>query len=72
MTCGILNKTLHIVEKNPSKFKIDNKELTSRKLFIEQAREEVKVCVIHFVFDLVFKTENCSSYILIMNFHFPR
>ncbi|KAJ1523253.1 hypothetical protein ONE63_001133 [Megalurothrips usitatus] len=28
---------------NPSKFKIDNKELTNRKLFIEQAREEVKI-----------------------------
>ncbi|KAE8749295.1 hypothetical protein FOCC_FOCC004002 [Frankliniella occidentalis] len=38
-----LNKKIHIVEKNPSKFKIDNKELTNRKLFIEQAREEVKV-----------------------------
>lgn len=38
-----LNNALHIVEKNPSKFKIDNKELTNRKLFIEQARDEVKV-----------------------------
>ncbi|KAK9500328.1 hypothetical protein O3M35_001615 [Rhynocoris fuscipes] len=31
-----------IVEKNPSKFKIDNKELTSRRNFIELTREEVK------------------------------
>ncbi|XP_034232308.1 syntaxin-6 [Thrips palmi] len=38
-----LEDTKNIVEKNPSKFKIDNKELTNRKLFIEQAREEVKV-----------------------------
>ncbi|XP_039286426.1 syntaxin-6 [Nilaparvata lugens] len=37
-----LEDTIGIVEKNPSKFKIDNKELTSRKNFIEQTREEVK------------------------------
>nr|CAD7585897.1 unnamed protein product [Timema genevievae] len=30
-------------EKNPGKFKIDNKELSSRKSFIDQTREEVKV-----------------------------
>ncbi|XP_023702469.1 syntaxin-6 [Cryptotermes secundus] len=34
--------TIGIVEKNPSKFKIDNKELSSRKSFIDQTREEVK------------------------------
>lgn len=32
-----------IVEKNPTKFKIDNKELTVRRAFIEHTREEVKV-----------------------------
>uniref|UniRef100_A0A1B6M580 t-SNARE coiled-coil homology domain-containing protein n=1 Tax=Graphocephala atropunctata TaxID=36148 RepID=A0A1B6M580_9HEMI len=37
-----LEDTIGIVEKNPTKFKIDNKELTSRKNFIEQTREEVK------------------------------
>lgn len=37
-----LEDTIGIVEKNPSKFKIDNKELTIRKNFIEQTREEVK------------------------------
>lgn len=39
----ILNIILRIVEKNPGKFKIDNKELSSRRGFIEQTREEVKV-----------------------------
>lgn len=34
---------IRIVEKNPTKFKIDNKELTVQRSFIEQAREEVKV-----------------------------
>nr|CAD7396048.1 unnamed protein product [Timema poppensis] len=38
-----LNPILRIVEKNPGKFKIDNKELSSRKSFIDQTREEVKV-----------------------------
>ncbi|GJQ70756.1 Syx6 [Trypoxylus dichotomus] len=33
---------LHIVERNPSKFKIDNKELTTRKNFIVSTRAEVK------------------------------
>ncbi|XP_054276023.1 syntaxin-6-like [Macrosteles quadrilineatus] len=37
-----LEDTIGIVEKNPTKFKIDNKELTSRKNFIEQTREEVR------------------------------
>lgn len=37
-----LNSVTHIVEKNPSKFKIDNKELTGRKTFIDSTREEVK------------------------------
>uniref|UniRef100_A0A0V0G678 Putative snare protein tlg1/syntaxin 6 n=1 Tax=Triatoma dimidiata TaxID=72491 RepID=A0A0V0G678_TRIDM len=37
-----LDDTIAIVEKNPSKFKIDNKELTSRRNFIEITREEVK------------------------------
>lgn len=37
------NSNAHIVEKNPSKFKIDNKELTTRKHFIDATREEVKV-----------------------------
>ncbi|XP_049960578.1 syntaxin-6 isoform X2 [Schistocerca serialis cubense] len=31
-----------IVEKNPGKFKIDNKELSSRRNFIDQTRDEVK------------------------------
>lgn len=33
-----------IVEKNPKKFKIDEKEIKSRKAFIEQSKNEVKVC----------------------------
>lgn len=33
---------IRIVEKNPTKFKIDNKELTVQRSFIEQTREEVK------------------------------
>ncbi|XP_075229137.1 syntaxin 6 [Lycorma delicatula] len=37
-----LEDTIGIVEKNPTKFKIDNKELTSRKNFIEETRDEVK------------------------------
>lgn len=37
-----LDDTIVIVEKNQSKFKIDNKELTSRRHFIDQTREEVK------------------------------
>jgi syntaxin 6 len=37
-----LEDTIDIVEKNPSKFKIDNKELTIRKNFIDTTREEVK------------------------------
>lgn len=37
-----LNNTLRIVEKNPTKFKIDNKELSSRRNFIDETREEVK------------------------------
>jgi hypothetical protein len=41
-----LTPTSRIVEKNPSKFKIDNKELSSRKSFIDQTREEVKVSVL--------------------------
>lgn len=39
----ILNFSAHIVEKNPTKFKIDNKELTTRKNFIDATRDEVKV-----------------------------
>lgn len=38
-----LEDTIGIVEKNPNKFKIDNKELSSRRSFIDQTREEVKV-----------------------------
>lgn len=38
-----LEHTICIVEKNPNKFKIDNQELTIRRNFIEQTREEVKV-----------------------------
>lgn len=38
-----LEDTIDIVEKNPSKFKIDNKEITTRKNFIDCTREEVKV-----------------------------
>ncbi|KAK6628983.1 hypothetical protein RUM43_002800 [Polyplax serrata] len=37
-----LTHSLSIVEKNPTKFKIDNKELSSRRNFIDDAREEVK------------------------------
>lgn len=40
---NVLNAYIRIVEKNPTKFKIDNKELTVQRSFIEQAREEVKV-----------------------------
>ncbi|KYN06483.1 Syntaxin-6 [Cyphomyrmex costatus] len=39
----VLNACVRIVEKNPTKFKIDNKELTVQRSFIEQAREEVKI-----------------------------
>ncbi|XP_070521064.1 syntaxin-6-like isoform X3 [Cardiocondyla obscurior] len=38
-----LEDTICIVEKNPTKFKIDNKELTVQRSFIEQARDEVKI-----------------------------
>ncbi|XP_046586744.1 syntaxin-6 isoform X1 [Neodiprion lecontei] len=38
-----LEDTICIVEKNPNKFKIDNKELTIRRNFIEQTREMVKI-----------------------------
>lgn len=34
---------VRIVENNPTKFKIDNKELSVQRSFIDQAREEVKV-----------------------------
>ncbi|XP_044734196.1 syntaxin-6 isoform X1 [Chrysoperla carnea] len=37
-----LEDTIGIVEKNPTKFKIDNKELTSRRTFIDNTRNEVK------------------------------
>ncbi|XP_055627709.1 syntaxin-6 isoform X2 [Toxorhynchites rutilus septentrionalis] len=37
-----LEDTISIVEKNPSKFKIDNKELSSRRYFIDATRDEVK------------------------------
>ncbi|XP_051161965.1 syntaxin-6 [Leptopilina boulardi] len=38
-----LEDTICIVEKNPSKFKIDNKELAIRRRFIEETRDEVKI-----------------------------
>ncbi|KAF2361181.1 Syntaxin 6 N-terminal [Trinorchestia longiramus] len=37
-----LEETIGIVEKNPKKFRIDSKELKSRRSFIAQTREEVK------------------------------
>lgn len=37
-----LEDTIGIVEKNPGKFKIDNKELSGRRSFIDQTRDEVK------------------------------
>lgn len=37
-----LEDTISIVEKNPNKFKIDNKELSSRRHFIDATRDEVK------------------------------
>ncbi|XP_040152797.1 syntaxin-6 [Anopheles arabiensis] len=37
-----LEDTISIVEKNPSKFKIDNRELSSRRYFIDATRDEVK------------------------------
>ncbi|XP_018565804.1 syntaxin-6 [Anoplophora glabripennis] len=37
-----LEDTIDIVEKNPSKFKIDNKEITIRKHFIDSTKSEVK------------------------------
>lgn len=37
-----LEETIGIVEKNPRKFKIDGSELTARRNFIEQTKEEVK------------------------------
>lgn len=38
-----LEDTIDIVEKNPTKFKIDNKELTCRKKFIDNTRDEIKL-----------------------------
>lgn len=38
----VLNHSTPIVEKNPSKFKIDKKELISRRCFIDATRDEVK------------------------------
>lgn len=38
----ILNHLTPIVEKNPNKFKIDKKELISRRCFIDATRDEVK------------------------------
>ncbi|CAH1179110.1 unnamed protein product [Phaedon cochleariae] len=38
-----LEDTIDIVEKNPSKFKIDNKEITTRKHFIDTTKNEVKL-----------------------------
>lgn len=52
--------TLRIVEKNPTKFKIDNKELTSRKNFIEQTREEVKVCTRSYNFKFKYWQSNLT------------
>nr|KAF7438182.1 hypothetical protein H0235_000573 [Vespula pensylvanica] len=40
---SFVNKFIRIVEKNPTKFKIDNKELSVQRSFIEQTREEVKI-----------------------------
>lgn len=37
-----LEDTIAIVEKNPNKFKIDNKELSIRRHFIDATRDEVK------------------------------
>lgn len=37
-----LTLELPIVEKNPHKFKIDKKELSSRRYFIDATRDEVK------------------------------
>ncbi|XP_058121064.1 syntaxin-6 isoform X2 [Anopheles ziemanni] len=37
-----LEDTISIVEKNPGKFKIDNRELSSRRHFIDATRDEVK------------------------------
>ncbi|XP_064457723.1 syntaxin-6-like isoform X2 [Ornithodoros turicata] len=37
-----LEETVAIVEKNPRKFRIDDKEIKSRKAFIEQSKDEVK------------------------------
>lgn len=37
-----LEETIAIVEKNPKKFKIDDKEIRNRKTFIEQSKNEVK------------------------------
>ncbi|XP_026316867.1 syntaxin-6 isoform X2 [Hyposmocoma kahamanoa] len=38
-----LEDTISIVEKNSSKFKIDNKEICDRKTFIQATKQEVKV-----------------------------
>ncbi|XP_017836137.1 syntaxin-6 [Drosophila busckii] len=37
-----LEDTISIVEKNPTKFRIDNRELSSRRNFIDNTRDEVK------------------------------
>ncbi|KAL1518128.1 hypothetical protein ABEB36_001800 [Hypothenemus hampei] len=37
-----LEDTIEIVEKNPTKFKIDNKELTKRKHFITSTKNEIQ------------------------------
>ncbi|CAH0715972.1 unnamed protein product, partial [Brenthis ino] len=38
-----LEDTISIVEKNSSKFKIDNREISDRRTFIEATKQEVKV-----------------------------
>lgn len=37
-----LEETIIIVEKNPKKFKLEDGEITNRKLFIEQTRTDIK------------------------------
>ncbi|KAF3423841.1 hypothetical protein E2986_11201 [Frieseomelitta varia] len=43
VTSSTVSGGIPISQKNPTKFKIDNKELTVQRSFIEQTREEVKI-----------------------------
>ncbi|XP_026461567.1 syntaxin-6-like [Ctenocephalides felis] len=65
-----LEDTISIVEKNPSKFKIDNRELSSRRNFIDSTRHEVKSMKDKMSFNRSSRTpllENSSTSIIMNN-----